>query len=307
MPDAETQQLQVRRRPPRSTTTSTGGPKHPSDDLMTELLEAEFDDDDGHRPQPHPRGGARLRQPPRRRRQRDHHPAHRMDGQGPRRAPRPAPRARRGPRPSSPTPSRSCSATRPPPPSTPATSPRTSSTTADVVPEGSIMLLLNGSANRDDRKFPDGDTLRHPPQDRPPPGLRLRHPLLPRRRARPPRRAGRPRRGAATLPHLGSRLGQRRAGQDLHRPRLGTTPRDHALSHQRPVVGGSPASRPYRPKSMSRDGGRTRVRLRDARAHVAGVGDQRDPVDGRRRIAAEEDEGVRLLERGRGAVPTSSR
>ncbi len=26
-----------------------------------------------------------------------------------------------------------------------------------MVPEGSIMLLLNGSANRDDRKFPDGD------------------------------------------------------------------------------------------------------------------------------------------------------
>jgi len=27
-----------------------------------------------------------------------------------------------------------------------------------VVPEGSIMVLLNGSANRDDRKFPDGDS-----------------------------------------------------------------------------------------------------------------------------------------------------
>ena len=26
-----------------------------------------------------------------------------------------------------------------------------------VVPEGSIMVLLNGSGNRDDRKFPDGD------------------------------------------------------------------------------------------------------------------------------------------------------
>jgi cytochrome P450 len=27
-----------------------------------------------------------------------------------------------------------------------------------VVPEGSVMVLLNGSGNRDDRKFPDGDT-----------------------------------------------------------------------------------------------------------------------------------------------------
>jgi cytochrome P450 len=27
-----------------------------------------------------------------------------------------------------------------------------------VVPEGSVMVLLNGSANRDDRHFPDGDT-----------------------------------------------------------------------------------------------------------------------------------------------------
>ncbi len=26
-----------------------------------------------------------------------------------------------------------------------------------VVPEGSVMILLNASANRDDRKFPDGD------------------------------------------------------------------------------------------------------------------------------------------------------
>jgi cytochrome P450 len=28
----------------------------------------------------------------------------------------------------------------------------------EVVPEGSVMVLLNGSANRDDRKFPDGDS-----------------------------------------------------------------------------------------------------------------------------------------------------
>ena len=32
-----------------------------------------------------------------------------------------------------------------------------------VVPEGSFMLLLNGSANRDEHRFPDPDRLRHPP------------------------------------------------------------------------------------------------------------------------------------------------
>ena len=33
----------------------------------------------------------------------------------------------------------------------------TSSTTAQTVPEGSVMVLLNGSGNRDERQFPDGD------------------------------------------------------------------------------------------------------------------------------------------------------
>ena len=71
--------------------------EHPSDDLMTELLQAEFEDDDGDHAPAHPRGGARLRQPPRRGRQRDHDPAHRLDRQGAGRAPRPAPGAGRGP------------------------------------------------------------------------------------------------------------------------------------------------------------------------------------------------------------------
>ena len=36
----------------------------------------------------------------------------------------------------------------------------------EKIPEGSVMLLLNGSANRDERHFPDGEQLRHPPQRR---------------------------------------------------------------------------------------------------------------------------------------------
>ena len=58
------------------------------------------------------------------------------------------------------------------------------------VAEGSIMVLLNGSANRDDRRFADGDRFDIHRDDRPPPQLRLRHPLLPRRRARPRSRDG---------------------------------------------------------------------------------------------------------------------
>ena len=45
----------------------------------------------------------------------------------------------------------------------------TSSYHGQTVPEGSVMVLLNGSANRDDRQLPRRRPLRHPPQDRPPP------------------------------------------------------------------------------------------------------------------------------------------
>ena len=69
-----------------------------------------------------------------------------------------------------------------------------------TVPEGSVMVLLNGSANRDERHFPEGEQLRHPPPGRPPPVVRLRHPPLPRGCAGPARRARRARRGAQPIP-----------------------------------------------------------------------------------------------------------
>ena len=53
-----------------------------------------------------------------------------------------------------------------------------------TVPAGSAMLFLVGAANRDDRHYRRSRSLRHPPQDRQAPDVRLRHPLLPRRRAR---------------------------------------------------------------------------------------------------------------------------
>ncbi len=103
--------------------------EHPSDDLMTELLKAEFEDETGDRATPHPRGGPHLRRPARRRGQRDDHPADRLDRQGARRAPGPARRARRGPRPH-PERHRGAPALRAAVARRrPATSPRTSSTT----------------------------------------------------------------------------------------------------------------------------------------------------------------------------------
>ena len=99
-----------------------------------------------------------------------------------------------------------------------------------AVPEGSAILLLNGSGNRDERKFPDADRFDVHRDDRPPPGLRLRDPLLPRRRPGPAGGSGRPRRGAPALPHVGGRLGQRRAGPDLDRPGLGDASRCHHLT-----------------------------------------------------------------------------
>ena len=104
--------------------------EHPSDDIMTELLQAEFEDETGTVRQPDPRGAPDLHQRHHRRRQRDDRPAHRMDRQGAGRPSRPAAGAGRGPRRSSPAPSRSSSASRPPHPTRPGTSPRMSSSTA---------------------------------------------------------------------------------------------------------------------------------------------------------------------------------
>ena len=95
------------------------------------------------------------------------------------------------------------------------------------------MLLLNGSANRDERQFPDGDRFDIHRKIGHHLTLRLRHPLLPRRRAGPPRGPGRARRGAQALPRVGGRLGQRRAGPHLDRPRLGDAPGAHRRDHSR--------------------------------------------------------------------------
>ena len=61
--------------------------EHPSDDLMTMLLNAEFEDGAGETRTLTSPGGPHLHLRPGRSRQRDHRPADRMAGQGARRAP----------------------------------------------------------------------------------------------------------------------------------------------------------------------------------------------------------------------------
>ena len=65
---------------------------NPSDDLMTALLNVEFDRRERCHPQAAPQGGAALHPGGRRRGQRDHRQAHRLAGQSARRASRPAAR-----------------------------------------------------------------------------------------------------------------------------------------------------------------------------------------------------------------------
>ena len=71
--------------------------EHPSDDIMTELLFSEFEDETGSDAAADPRGGAHLRECRGRRRERDHEPPHRLDGEGVGRPPRGAARAGQGP------------------------------------------------------------------------------------------------------------------------------------------------------------------------------------------------------------------
>ena len=131
--------------------------EHPSDDLMTELLQAEFEDETGT--------ARRLTRDEvlnyvnllAARRQRDDDPAHRLDRQGAGRAPRPAARAGRGPL-TRPERHRGAAAlrgavTR----AGPVRHPRRRAPRRRSCRRGSVMVLLNASGNRDERKFPDGD------------------------------------------------------------------------------------------------------------------------------------------------------
>ena len=186
--------------------------EHPSDDLMTELLHAEFEDHTGTR--------RRLSRPEvlsyvnllAARGQRDHDSSDRLDRQGAGRSSRPAPAARRAARPR-------------------AASDRGGVAFRAAVTGAGPVCHQGRRASRADRarrkqhhpaqrvgeprrpQVHRRRPLRHQPQDRPPPELRLRHPLLPRRRAGEARGPRGARRGAAR----GSRRG-RSTGTTRSRP-----------------------------------------------------------------------------------------
>ncbi len=103
----------------------------------------------------------------------------------------------------------------------------------ETVPAGSAILLLTASANHDEREFEDPERFDPRPEVPPPPGLRLRHPLLHRRGAGPARRPARPRRGAEPVAGVGRRLGQRQAVAVLHRARVGDPPGLRPVRHER--------------------------------------------------------------------------
>ncbi len=102
-----------------------------------------------------------------------------------------------------------------------------------TVPEGSAMLLLMGSANRDERKFDEPRPVRRQPRGARPHRLRLRPALLPWRRTGPPRGPHRARGGPQALPGVDRRHESGRAVAHVHGPWLGDPPREHPLARCR--------------------------------------------------------------------------
>ena len=74
-----------------------------------------------------------------------------------------------------------------------------------TVPEGSVDAVPGRIGEPRRPALSGRRPLRHPPRRRPAPHVRLRHPLLPRRRARPARGPRRARRGAEAVPRVGGR------------------------------------------------------------------------------------------------------
>ena len=131
--------------------------EHPSDDVMTDAAVGDVRGRARRHPDADPRRGAAVRQHRRRRRQRDDEPAHRLGRQGPRRPPRPAPRSSWRTRRSSTTPIEELLRFETPGPISGRYVAKDVELHGQTVPAGSALLLLNHSANRDERRYADPD------------------------------------------------------------------------------------------------------------------------------------------------------
>ena len=179
-----------------------------------------------------PRRDPHLRDRRRRRRQRDHDPPDRLGRQGAGRAPRPAARARRRPVAASRTRSRSCCASSRPAPHVGRYVPRdVEHYGADRARGQRRCCSSSASANRDDRRFPNGDRVRHPPQrsaSTSPSVTASTSASAPRSPGS--RAASRSTRCSKRFPEWERRLGRRQARADVDRARLGDAPGRHAVT-----------------------------------------------------------------------------
>ena len=186
----------------------TTGAQHPRDDMLTDLVQRRDHRRRRHGSGSSPQGeSADVRQPAHQRGHRDRRPPARLGGGRARRAPRPAGGARRR-RDAAPQRGRGAAALRSAVAGAGPLDHRDVELHGEIVPANSKVLLLTGAAGRDERKYPDADRFDiHRPIDHHV-VVRLRHPLLPRRRAGPPRR-----------PHRASRRRSRYPAWDVDQDR----------------------------------------------------------------------------------------
>ena len=138
------------------------------------------------------------------------------------------------------------------------------------------MLLLIGSANRDERRFADPDRFDIHRKIEQHLDVRPRHPLLPGRSARAARRPRRAGRGAEAIPDVGGRPRERGAGAHLDGARVGeatgergliSTPTEHPIrrypSRERPRTLSRACGRQGAPRQAHPRDPRGPVRPRD--------------------------------------------
>ena len=105
--------------------------------------------------------------------------------------------------------------------------------TGGPCPPSAVMIFLLGAANRDDRRWDDPERFDIQRPLRTAPHVRARHALLPRRRAGPSRGPHRPRRAPDALPRVGGRHRRRPTRTDVDRARLGDAPDRRAVTAYR--------------------------------------------------------------------------